>query len=68
MQYEKLKKLIKNSLTKLKNYIKLAENFLLLEINKEKILPYYKSRNIKKEDNNKIEIKLNEKKIVELYL
>ena len=40
MQYEKLKKLIKNSLTKLKNYIKLAENFRLLEINKEKILPY----------------------------
>jgi hypothetical protein len=40
MQHEKLKKLIKNSLTKLKNYIKLAENFRLLEINKEKILPY----------------------------
>ena len=68
MQYEKLKKLIKNSLTKLKNYIKLTENFLRLEINKEKILPYNKSSNIKKEDNNKIEIKLNEIKIVELYL
>ena len=68
MKHAIFKKLIKNSLTKLKNYMKLAEIFRLLEINKEKILPYYKSSNIKKENNNKIEIKLNEKKIVELYL
>ena len=75
MQREKLKKLVKNSWdcnTKLKNYIKLAEKILKLaeisrrlEIDKEKILPYYESSDIEKEDNNKVEIKLDEIKGVD---
>ena len=67
-QHEKLKKLVKNSWeceTKLKNYIKLAEKILKLaeisrrlEIDKEKILPYYENSEVEREDENAMEIKL----------
>ena len=68
MQHEKLKKLVKNSWeceTKLKNYIKLAEKILKLaeisrrlEIDKEKILPYYENSEVEREDDNAVEVKL----------
>ena len=68
MQHEKLKKLVKNSWeceTKLKNYIKLAEKILKLaeisrrlEIDKEKILPYYENSEVEREDENAVEVKL----------
>lgn len=69
-QKEKLKKLVKNSFdceTKLKNFIKLAEKILKLaeisrrlEIEKEKILPYYENSNKKKETEEEEEIKKEE--------
>ena len=68
MQHEKLKKLVKNSWeceTKLKNYIKLAEKILKLaeisrrlEIDKEKILPYYENSEVERDDENAPEVKL----------
>ena len=61
-QKEKLKKLVKNSFdceTKLKNFIKLAEKILKLaeisrrlEIEQEKIMPYYENSNKKEEGTN----------------
>ena len=70
MQHEKLKKLVKNSWeceTKLKNYIKLAEKILKLaeisrrlEIDKEKILPYYENSDVEKDDENVVAVKLDE--------
>jgi chromosome segregation ATPase len=70
MQHEKLKKLVKNSWeceTKLKNYIKLAEKILKLaeisrrlEIDKEKILPYYENSDVEKDDENVVPVKLDE--------
>lgn len=60
-QREKLKKLVKNSWEcemKLKGYIKLAEKILKLaeisrrlEIDKEKILPYYENSDLEKNEN-----------------
>ena len=70
MQHEKLKKLVKNSWeceTKLKNYIKLAEKILKLaeisrrlEIDKEKILPYYENSDVERDDENVVAVKLDE--------
>ena len=67
-QREKLKKLVKNSWdceTKLKSYIKLAEKILKLaeisrrlEIEKEKILPYYENSDIEQNENNAVDEKL----------
>ena len=75
MQHEKLKKLVKNSWeceTKLKNYIKLAEKILKLaeisrrlEIDKEKILPYYENSEVEREDDNMVEFKLEDIKGVD---
>lgn len=75
MQHEKLKKLVKNSWeceTKLKNYIKLAEKILKLaeisrrlEIDKEKILPYYENSDVEKEDDKVEAVKLDEIKGVD---
>ncbi|MCQ2815900.1 MAG: hypothetical protein MJ252_01415 [archaeon] len=65
-QKDKLKRLVKNSFdceTKLKNYIKLAEKILKLaeisrrlEIEREKILPYYENSNAKKDTEEEEEI------------
>ena len=75
MQHEKLEKLVKNSWeceTKLKNYIKLAEKILKLaeisrrlEIDKEKILPYYENSEVEREDDNMVEFKLEDIKGVD---
>ena len=75
MQREKLKKLVKNSwdcVTKLKNNIKLAEKILKLaeisrrlEIQREKILPYYENTDVGKEEDNQVQIKLDDIKGVD---
>ena len=75
MQREKLKKLVKNSwdcVTKLKNNIKLAEKILKLaeisrrlEIQREKILPYYENTDVGKEEDNQAQVKLDDIKGVD---